>query len=43
MSALGHVPTFTTPLRSVWNAPLNRHSAPNVGYAVDLGPRAKGS
>jgi len=25
------VPTFTTPLRSVWNATVNRHSAPSVG------------
>ena len=34
MSELGHEPTFTTPLRSVWNAPLNRHSAPSVGNAA---------
>ena len=38
MSELGHVPTFTTPLRSVWNAPLNRHSAPKVGKAAMIGP-----
>jgi hypothetical protein len=29
--------------RQVCYAPMNRHSAPNVGNAVDLGPRAKGS
>ncbi len=35
-SALGHVPTFTTPLRNVWNAVVNRRSGPVVGYpAVD--------
>ncbi len=28
------MPTFTTPLHSVWNAPLNRHSAPSVGNAA---------
>ncbi len=27
MTALGHVPTFATPLHHVCNAPINRHSA----------------
>ncbi len=31
MTASGHEPTFAACQRSVWNAPVNRHSAPNVG------------
>ncbi len=31
MAALGHEPTFGTCQRSVWNATVNRHSAPKVG------------
>jgi hypothetical protein len=34
MTGLGHVPTFATPLRYVWNAAVNRHSRPNVGNAA---------
>jgi hypothetical protein len=30
-AALGHEPTFAACQRSVWNATVNRHSAPKVG------------
>ncbi len=33
MSESGHVPTFSTAWRYVWNAAVSRHSAPKVGYA----------
>jgi hypothetical protein len=29
--ALGHEPSFSMPLNNVWNAAMNRHSAPKVG------------
>ena len=35
MSDSGHLPTFATPLRHVWNAPESRPSSPNLGYAWD--------
>ena len=41
-SELGHVPTFTTPLRHVWKAAITRHSAPNVGKAAMIGPSSSG-
>ncbi len=33
-SAVGHVPSFATPLRHVWKAAITRHSAPNVWKAA---------
>jgi len=41
-SALGHVPTFGTPLRHVWKAAITRHSAPNVGNVLDNLPPMNG-
>ena len=34
MTVLGHSRKFSTRQRHVWNAVVNRHSAPNVGYRV---------
>ena len=30
-SVVGHVPTFSTPLRSVWYPAMNRHTRPSIG------------
>jgi hypothetical protein len=38
MSRWGHSRTFATPLRHVWDAPMNRHSAPSVGKVAVNGP-----
>ncbi len=35
---LGHEPSFSAPLHSVWNAAMNRHSGPSVGNAAKFGP-----
>ena len=39
MSELGQTATFSTAWSCVWNALVNRHSGPNVGYAAVTGPR----
>ena len=36
MSELGQTTTFGAPFGHVWNAPMNRHSGPNVGYGSAL-------
>jgi hypothetical protein len=35
---LGQTTTFGAPFGHVWNAPMNRHSGPNVGNALVSGP-----
>jgi hypothetical protein len=40
MSELGHEPTFAACQRNVWNATVNRHSAPNFGNAPVSEPKA---
>ncbi len=37
MSLSGHVPTFASPLRNVWNAAMTGHSGANVVHAVHVG------
>ena len=37
-AALGHQPSFSTPLHNVWNAAMNRHSGPEVGNGTVSGP-----
>ena len=42
MSESGHEPTFSTAWRSVWNAAISRHSAPNVGNVSNNLPPMNG-
>ncbi len=42
MSEMGQTATFDTAWRCVWNAPMNRHSTPNVGKVAMIGPSHTG-
>ncbi len=42
MAESGHSRKFSTRQRLVWNAAMNRHSAPNVDYAWDNLPPMNG-
>jgi len=42
MAGLGHECVFGTPLRHVWQAIVNQHSLPNVGYVAVGGRETHG-